>query len=130
MEKMNELEDKFKRRMKVICFLPAVVLFITIVYFAFLLLPLTQGHPVPASAVGILSTHYSALFVLLAIFSSVSAIVLIYCMVHLIRIKTLNTPMKMIWMLLLLATPVSFILFWYLQVKGEPGNIPMYTNID
>lgn len=129
MEKSIEVEEKFKRRMKVICFMPAISFFITIVYYTILLLPLTHGHPEPKSVVGIISRNYDTLFLLLAMSCTISATVLLYCMVHLIRIKTLNTPQKMIWILLLLAIPVSFILFWYLQVRREPKDIPLYPDI-
>jgi hypothetical protein len=111
MEKTDVVEEQFKKRMKIICFMPAILFLLTTIYSAGLLLPLTQGHPLPDRAVGIISNHYTTLFIFLAAFSIVSAAVLIYCIVHLVRIKTLNTPQKMKWMLLLLATPVSFILF-------------------
>ena len=129
MENNNNAEGKFKKTMGMICFIPAIAFFITLVYYLLLLYPLTQGHPEPKSAVGITSSHYDTLFVLLAVSSTISAAILIYCTVHLVRIKTLNTPQKMIWMLLLLAVPVSFILFWYFQVRKEPDNMPMYSGI-
>ena len=130
MERNMTAEDKFKRRMKIICFIPAVVFFITGIYCLVLLLPLTQGHPMPERVIGITSRNYNSLLFLLATFSTVSAIALIFCMVHLIKLKALNTPRKMEWVLLLLATPVSFILFWYFIVKPEPDNVPLYSDID
>jgi len=122
-------DDKFKRRMKVICFLPAMAFLISIVYYIILLLPLTHGYHEPKSGVGIISRNYTTLFLLLAATSTISAGALIYCVIHVVRIRTLNAPQKMIWILLLLAVPVSFIVFWYAQVKPEPRDLPMSPDI-
>jgi hypothetical protein len=129
MEKVLIVDDRLKKRIGVICFMPAVCFFISLVYYLVLLFPLTQGHPQPESAVGITSRHYNTLFLLLAISSCVSASVLLYCIVYMVRIKSINTPTKMIWMLLLLIVPVSFILFWNFIVRREPKEEPVYPNI-
>jgi len=129
MEKVLIVDDRLKRRIGIICFLPAVCFFISLVYYLILLFPLTQGHPQPESAVGITSQHYNMLFLVLAISASVSAAVLLYCIVYMVRIKTMNTPTKMIWMLLLLIVPVSFLLFWNFIVRREPNQEPIYPNI-
>src|ERR1700761_240798 len=110
MDKILIVDERRKRKMAIMCFIPAIAFFISLIYYIILLLPLTQGHPVPASVVGITSRHYNTLFLLLASSSVISAIVLLYCVVYIVRLKIMNTPKKMLWILLLLAVPVSFIL--------------------
>ena len=129
MEKVLIVDDRLKKRIGIICFIPAVCFFISLVYYFILLFPLTHGHPQPESEIGITSLHYNTLFLLLAISASVSAAVLLYCIVYMARIKSINTPTKMIWMLLLLIVPVSFILFWNFIVRREPKEEPVYPNI-
>lgn len=123
------IDEKYKRKMGVICFLPAIAFLIPVIYYLILLSPLIHGYHVAKSIVGITSRNYNAMFLLLAIASTISAAVLLYCIVHLVRIKTLNTPQKMLWILLLLAVPVSFILFWYFEIKREPREMPVYPDI-
>ena len=129
MEKELIVDERLKRRMGIICFLPAACFFISLVTYLLLLLPLTQGHPQPESEIAITSRHYNTLFLLLAISATVSAAVLLYCIVYLVRLKRLNTPTKMIWVLLLLIVPVSFILFWNFVIKREPAREALYPNI-
>jgi len=129
MEKVLVVNEHLKRKMAIICFLPAVVFLIPIVYYTTLLLPLTQGYHVAKSIVAITSQHYNTMFLLLAIASSVSAAVLLYCIVYIVRIKEMTTGRKMEWVLLLLAVPVSFIFFWLLEIRKESGNMPIYTDI-
>jgi len=116
--------------MAILCFIPAVAFFISLVYYLVLLFPLTKGHPVPESVVGLTSQHYTTLFIMLATSASISAFVLLYCIVYMVKIKSINTPTKMIWMLLLLIVPISFILFWNFIVRPEPRNVPVYPDID
>jgi len=129
MEKVLIVDDRLKKRMGIICFIPAICFFFSLVYYLVLLFPLTHGHPQPESVVGITSQHYNTLFLLLGISATISAAVLLYCIVYVVRIKSMNTPTKMIWMLLLLIVPISFILFWNFIVRREPKEEPVYTNI-
>jgi hypothetical protein len=129
MEKIMVVDKKLKRRMGVICFLPSVAFLISLIYYIILLLPLTHGHHALYSGEGITITHYTTIFILLALSSIISASVLIYCITYLVKIKNINRPTKMVWILLLLAVPVSFILFWYFLVMHEPRQVPVYPHI-
>jgi hypothetical protein len=121
MEKVIEIDDKVKRKIGIICFVPAIAFFISLVYYLLLLLPLMHGHPEPKSELNITVSHYPTLFVMLAISAVISAAVLIFCIVHLVRIVSVNTPTKMTWILVLVIfVPISFILFWYFRVRNEP----------
>jgi hypothetical protein len=74
--------------------------------------------------------NYDTLFVMLAISSVLSAIVLIYCLVHLTRLKNVNGPTKMIWVVVLAAlVPVSFIIFWWLHIRHEPREMEVHPDI-
>ena len=130
MEQIMVMDDKVKRRMGIICMLPAIAFGITLLYYFIILSPLLHGHPEPKSAVGITSDNYTSLFIMLAISATISLGVLIYCLIHLLKIKTINTPAKMEWALILIcAQPICFILFWYFQIKKEQKNMPIYPDV-
>jgi hypothetical protein len=127
----TEIEDaKKKTKMGGICFLPSLPFLISLFYYFYILFPLAHGRHIAQSAEGIISRHYDTLFILLAVYATVASAVLIYCVVHLIKIRTLNTPTKMIWVLVLVIfMPVSFLMFWYFQIRKEPENMPVNERI-
>ena len=121
MDKRVEITDNEKSRMAVICFIPAIGSIICIAYYLFLLLPLIHGHHPPESGSNITASHYGTLFAMLATFAIISGGVLLFCIVHLVRRRDVNTPTKMTWILLLVIfLPVSAILFWYFKIRPEP----------
>lgn len=121
MRRVVVIDEKVKRRIGILCVIPAVSFFISLVYYLVLLLPLTHGHPPPKSVVSITFNNYTVLFTMLAISAIISAGVLTFCVVHLVRREDINNPTKMTWILLLVTfVPESFILFWYFIVKREP----------
>lgn len=121
MAELLHMDEKRKRGIGILCSVPAFSFFITLVYYLVILSPLLHGHPQPASAVGITSAHYTILFIMLAASSVISACVLIFCVVHVARLQSLNTAKKMIWILMLVITvPMSFLLFWYFLIRHEP----------
>jgi len=130
MQDIMIMDERAKMRIGIICFLPLIAFSISFIYYMVLLFPLTQGHPQPKSAVGITSHNFGTMFILLAASSTISLLVLLYCLVHLVKIKTLNTAVKMQWVLLLVcAEPFSFIFFWLFQVRKEQQNTPVYPDI-
>ncbi len=129
MEKIMVVDKQMKRRIGLICFVPSVAFLVCLVYYIILLLPLAHGHHALYSGEGITITHYTTISVLLALAFIISASVLIFCITYLVKIKNINTPTKMIWILVLMAMPVSFILFWYFLVRHEPRQVPVYPNI-
>jgi len=129
MEQMVVMSDQVKRRIGVLCVIPSIVFFITLGYYLFILYPLTQGHPAPESVLNITVKNYTTLFIMLAGYSVISSAVLIYCIVHLVKLESLNRPKKMLWILFLLVVPMSYIYFWYKVIKSEPQFMEVNSDI-
>lgn len=118
--------------MGILCFLPAVAFFICLLYYILILSPLIAHRQLEDHTAIATYTlrNYDTLFVMLAISAVLSAIVLIYCLVHLTRLKHLNGATKTLWVVVLAAlVPVSFILFWALHIRHEPGEMEVYSDI-
>lgn len=50
--------------------------------------------------------------------------VLLYFIIHIARIKTISAGNKILWIVVLAAfMPLSFPIFWYLQIKTEPEMV-------
>jgi len=126
------MDAKAKRNMGLLCFFPAVAFLICLLYYLFILSPLITNRQLEdhTAIAAYTSRNYDTLFIMLAISAIISAVVLIYCLVHLTRLKNVNAPTKVVWILVLSAlVPVSFILFWLLHVRNEPQVMDVYSDI-
>jgi hypothetical protein len=130
MDTVMIFDDKAKMRLGLICFTPVLCFFICFVFYLILILPLTQGHHVPASDVGILSQNYDILFIMLAISAIITAPIFIYCLVILTRFKHLNAAVKLQWIIFLsVLAPIASAFFWMIHIKGLPKKVNVYPDI-
>ena len=124
-------DDKLKRKLGMLCFLPGIFLLSIAVYYIILISPLANGPLEPGSVMRITARNYDIMFGLLTVFAVFSAAVLIYLLVILTRLKTLNSPNKIIWVLVLATfVPLSFALFWIFVINKAPRYVPTFDNID
>ena len=130
MDKLMVFDEKMKRRMGIICFLPVVCFGICLAYFFLILLPLTHGHPAVSSAVGITSRNYDTLFAMLAASAIITAPVFIYCLVILARVKHMNAASKLMWIVFLsVMAPIASALFFIFHVKDLPKYVSIHPDI-
>jgi hypothetical protein len=130
MDNLMVFDDKQKKKIGIVSLIPNIALFICLVYYLFLIVPVAGFHTPPASAVGVTHAHYDTLFVMLAIYAIIAAGVLIYNLVMLARMKNMNAAEKAVWVLLLVGfVPLSFLVFWYFVVKKEPRYVGAYPDI-
>ena len=124
------LDEKAKTRIGIMCFIPIVCFLACLVYYTILLLPLMQGHHEPGSIVGITSTHYNTMLILLAASAIITTPVFIYCLVLLARMKTLTSGDKLLWFVFLcVLAPVASALFWLFHIKDAHKYIPIHPDI-
>ncbi len=130
MNNLMVLDEKAKNRIGIICFVPIVAFAICFVYYMILLLPMTDGHNVPAAMVGITHNNYDVLLVMLAIAATITAPIFIYCLVLLARFRHLNAADKLMWIVFLsVLAPVASALFWLLMIRKAPKYLPTYPDI-
>lgn len=130
MDNMMLFDDKMKRRMGIICFIPAISFVLDFIYFLVLIWPTTHGNVPPNTTVGITEQNYDTLFALLAISCILSAGSFIYCLVILARLKNMNAAAKIIWIILLsVMAPLASVLFWYFLIKRSPKYVPIHPDI-
>jgi len=123
-------DEKTKTRLGVLCFTPVVCFAICFIYYLILILPVALVHHAPASDVGILSRNYDTLFVMLATSAIITAPIFIYCLVILARIKTLNSAVKLEWILFLsVLAPIASAFFWVFLIKDAPKFVRIHHDI-
>lgn len=129
MDHLMVFDEKEKRKLGFISFLPAICFFITLVYYVILLLPLSRSG-VPNTSAAVTSHNYGTLLFMLAISAITSASVLIYDLVLLARLKNMNGAEKVIWILILATfVPLCFIAFWYFVINKEPKYVGIHPDI-
>ena len=130
MDKLMVLDEKAKKRMGIVCFIPVVCFLLSFVYWLILVLPLTQGHQEPSSIVGLTSRNYDVLFFILAASAIITAPVFIYCLVLLARMKHLNEAHKLMWIVFLsVLAPIASAIFWVVLIKDAPKYVGIHPDI-
>ena len=130
MDKHMVLDDKTKNRMGIICFIPVLCFLAAFIYWLAMVLPLTQGHQVPSSIVGLTSRNYDIFFFILAAAAIITAPVFIYCLVLLARMKHLNEAHKLMWIIFLsVMAPIASALFWLFLIREAPERVGIYPDI-
>ena len=120
-------DDKTKRRLGIICFIPVACFLICFLYYLSLVLPLTQGDHAPSSVMGIMSRNYDTLLIMLAASAIITAPIFIYCLVILVRFKHLNSAIKLQWIIFLsVLAPIASAFFWVYLIKGSQRYISLH----
>ena len=124
------LMDKNKKRnMGIFSFVPLALLLITLVYEDSLLNGLfsTFYHH---DANSVIAAHYNTLVWLYSFTAIATIAMMLYFIVQIASIKNMNSAAKIAWIAILaLLIPVSFPLFWYLQIRKETLHLETKADI-
>jgi len=91
---------------------------------------LTQTYQNHEKIVNALVSHYQAVVLLWLLAMALTGIMLVYNVIHLAKLKPVHGATKLGWMVFMVVFgPISFPIFWYMQIKDEPKNIPTYADI-
>jgi hypothetical protein len=91
----------------------------------------TQTFQEHDKVVTLLSQHYLTILYIWIAASALTFIILIYNAIHLARIADMHGGTKLGWMVFMICfAPISFPIFWFMQVKKEPENMTLYPNIE
>jgi hypothetical protein len=127
-----EIMDRSKRnKFMVVCFLPVIVTIITTIYYIIRVAPNLEA---PNNHLEIMSLfnneHGNILFGMLLINFLTHLASLIYCTVHLAKIKHMSSFTKILWIVFLAALmPVSLVVFYFMEIKREPKHLETYPDI-
>ncbi len=127
------MDDRTKNNMGILSMLPILSFAITFVYYLFILMPvLGNNHFGDHMALNLHTMmHYSTMFTMLAISGIIGAVVFVYFLVHIARIKNMNSATKLEWILFMsVMVPVALPLFWYFEIRQEPMVMEIYHTMD
>lgn len=130
MDNLMVFDDREKRRVGIICFIPIICFMVCFVYYLALIIPLAYTPHAAGSIVGITSRNYTTLFLMLATSAIVTAPIFIYCLVLLVRMKHINGAHKIMWIVFLSTlAPIASALFWTFLVRKLPTYVSAHPDI-
>jgi hypothetical protein len=126
------MDDRSKQKMGIISYIPLVAFTVCFIYYLFILRPVIAannlGDHIDLNTQT--SLHYDTIFLLLAISGIIAAIVLIYFIIHLARVKHLSSAKKIQWIIVLTAfVPFALPIFWHFEINKEPKVLAIYPDI-
>lgn len=127
------MENHAKRYGVLLCFTPMLLFALWTVYF----FALVQEEVVTSSIanhflwVTAMIQNYTSLWISLALICTVTAAILVYLVVHVARLKHMPAGTKLFWIVLFPSFGAfAFILFWYMELRTEPGYVDVYPSIE
>lgn len=126
------MENTTKKYGKALCFTPLASYTLWFVYYLMVnknvIVPNHMGDHLQMMANTL--AHYPALFTGLALCSIWTTTVLVYLIIHIARLKEMDTQTKIGWIVFMgFLAPFAFIVLWYTELKKEPDNIKVYHSI-
>lgn len=125
------MTEEKKRNMGIVSFIPPVATLCVVLYHVFVFRRHTAAEGTEGNVLTTATArHLDTLTWLYGITGILSLAVLIYFIVHLLKIKNMTGGTKAVWAVVLAAlAPLSFPLFWLLQVKREPRKLDVKKDI-
>ncbi len=126
---MIYMDTTKKKNIGIISFVPILAFILTFVYEyreVGRLLAVGDHHAVMDEICGC----YNNLLLMYTIAVVLTLAVLLYFIIHIAKIKSISAGNKIIWIVVLAAfMPLSFPIFWYMQIKTEPEMVDTKEDI-
>lgn len=133
MDSIMHMSEKKKNILGVLSFIPLATFLAFVGYFIYLCQPLIQANTLFVDHEGlatIMANHYTPLLILsmLAFFTGIA--MLIYYLVHITRLTSMNSGEKLAWMIFMVTfVGISFPIFWFSEIRHEPEHLHIYPDI-
>ena len=116
----------------IMTFIPLIVWILWFGYCIFITRDLAAGQNYDdhEKIVNALSAHMVTVSTIWCLAMVLTAIMVVYHIVHLARLKSVNAATKTVWIILMIAiAPIACPAFWLMQVRKEPNQVETYPTI-
>jgi len=127
------MDNNTKRNIGIASFLPLVAWSITFAYVLILNRPLVdhrmmQDHEL---LVRNISAHFGSIAIFLGITVLITAGLIYYYAIHLAKLKNMNTPTKMVWVIFMIVFgALAFPALWFFEIRNESKDTPMFPSLE
>jgi hypothetical protein len=122
-----------KKWMAVACWVPPIAFVVWLAYILIITrrLVANEQYLQHDRVVTLIAQNYGGSFVLFMIMFLIGLAVLIAFAIHLKKVRTMNGASKVAWLIFLAAfMPVSLPVYYYIEVRHEPDDVPMYGSLE
>jgi hypothetical protein len=127
------MKDLSKKTLGMISFIPGAAFLLWIAYLLILnnrLVEQGQLHQ-HDRVVSLLFDNYGGVSALFLLVFMIGLAVLVAMVVHLKKVRTMNGATKLAWIaFLVIFAPFSFPVYYYIEVRHEPDDVPMYASLE
>lgn len=126
------MDAKRKKTIGILSFVPLVMLIITLLYHLLLFDDQIVNQTMEDHMAMNTETakNFGMLTVLYGLFGLSAGIALIYFVIHLLKLTDMTAGNKAVWVIVLATfMPVSFPLFWFMQILKEPKELVVNDSI-
>lgn len=127
------MENRAKKYGKLLCFTPFILFAAWTIFF----FSIVREHVVTTSLadhimwVSAMLYNYTVLWITLSIVCTISAIILVYLVVHVARLRRMPAGTKLFWIVLFPTFGAfAFIAFWFFELREEPNYVDVYPSIE
>ena len=116
----------------IMTFIPLIVWMLFFGYYIYITrdLAISQNYDEHEKIVNAVSAHMITVSVIWGLAMLLTAIMVIYHIVHLARLRSVNAATKTVWIILMIAiAPIACPAFWLMQVRKEPNQVETYPTI-
>lgn len=133
MERTMHMDDKKKKTLGILSFIPLFTFLIFAGYLLAITYPyipqggiFTNNHDAISSA---MAQHYGTLLVLSGIAFITGVAMLTYYVIHIARLTNMSAGAKIAWMMFMVVfMGVAFPIFWYQEIRNEPEDLPVHPD--
>lgn len=126
------MDERQKRRIALYSFLPLLALLLAGAYHLFIFRDELAARDMDDHIALATQTfrYFTPLVIAYVAASIVSLAVLLYFIVHLLRLKAMARGEKLFWAVMLaMFMPFSFPIFWYTIIRREPRRLEVYPGV-
>jgi len=127
------MKESTKKWLGFFSWIPLGIFTASVIYFMYVARPLLERaqYDQHDKVVYYLSQYYDTMFLWFFAGSVIGMIILIIFVVHLLRLKTMHPATKALWILVMSFTgSFALPLFYYLELKREPEEVPLHPSIE
>ena len=119
--------------MGILSFIPLVAILLWVVYLMSIndrLVEQKQLHQ-GEKVVTMILHNYGGTFMLFMLAFIIGLAVLVFFVIHLKKVRTMNGSSKLAWVVFMAAFgPLAFPVYYFIEVRHEPEDVPMYATLE
>ena len=130
---ITAMKDSSKKMMGIISFIPLIAIVLWGIYLMVINDRLVENKQMHQhdKVVTMIFNNYGGSFMLFMLAFLIGLAVLVYFVIHLKKVRTMNGSSKLAWLIFMAAFgPLAFPVYYFIEIRHEPDDVPMYATLE